>query len=157
MVLPPSAVKTVIAFSKALKVIMSIGQMSFSNIYPEPVTFTNRNLGSERLNLNRTAVKPRPRRRLADSDADGLDILIQKTKAIGLRHGEEGLVCFSMYCLCEFLIIMSMIMSVRSSETLHKLLAFFDFKLMSTYFSIYLNSHNSRPLMKTENTQICLW
>ncbi|KAJ3276059.1 Importin alpha subunit (Karyopherin alpha subunit) (Serine-rich RNA polymerase I suppressor protein) [Terramyces sp. JEL0728] len=37
---------------------------------------------------------PKPRRRLADGHkdrADGLDVLIQKTKAIGLRVGEEGL------------------------------------------------------------------
>jgi hypothetical protein len=40
-------------------------------------------------------IKPKPRRRLQDTQtdrADGLDILIQKTKAIGLRQGEEGLV-----------------------------------------------------------------
>jgi hypothetical protein len=40
-------------------------------------------------------IKVKPRRRLQDTQkdrADGLDILIQKTKAIGLRHGEEGLV-----------------------------------------------------------------
>ncbi len=40
-------------------------------------------------------VKLKPRRRLQDTKtdrADGLDILIQKTKAIGLRAGEEGLV-----------------------------------------------------------------
>lgn len=38
---------------------------------------------------------PKPRRRLTDGHkdrADGLDVLIQKTKAIGLRVGEEGLV-----------------------------------------------------------------
>ena len=43
------------------------------------------------------AMKPKPRRRLQETDtdfADGLDVLIQKTKAIGLRAGEEGLVSF---------------------------------------------------------------
>jgi hypothetical protein len=38
---------------------------------------------------------PRPRRRFKETStdvADGLDILIQKTKAIGLLNGEEGLV-----------------------------------------------------------------
>jgi hypothetical protein len=45
--------------------------------------------------LNQIQLKPKPRRRLQDTQkdrADGLDILIQKTKAIGLRAGEEGLV-----------------------------------------------------------------
>jgi hypothetical protein len=48
--------------------------------------------------LDSNALPLKPRRRLLDSAtdrADGLDILIQKTKAIGLRHGEEGLVIFS--------------------------------------------------------------
>ncbi|KAI8902678.1 armadillo-type protein [Globomyces pollinis-pini] len=36
-------------------------------------------------------LKPRPRRRADSSGVDGLDILIQKTKAIGLRGQEDGL------------------------------------------------------------------
>lgn len=44
-----------------------------------------------------SAVKPKPRRRNGDSAADGLDILIQKTKNIGLRAGEEGLVKITPY------------------------------------------------------------
>ena len=72
--------------------------IKFTNKYPEPLTFTNTNLvPAKTLNLT----KPRPRRRLADSDADGLDILIQKTKAIGLRQGEEGLVCIILSFICR--------------------------------------------------------
>lgn len=37
--------------------------------------------------------KPKPRRITGESAADGLDLLIMKTKAIGLRAGEDGLVC----------------------------------------------------------------
>lgn len=61
----------------------------------KPSHLSIKNLQEVELSLFPGDVKPKPRRRLNENHidrADGLDILIQKTKAIGLRAGEEGLV-----------------------------------------------------------------
>ena len=71
-----------------------VRQSSFTNAANEDIGFGNLP-EIQGKNAFKDTLKPRPRRRLGDNltdRADGLDVLIQKTKAIGLRAGESELV-----------------------------------------------------------------